>query len=133
MKKTDSLFVSMSRCFYTALLLTAVLGCAKQTSESSVGGTEDSPEIPVGHFRAIIGLRDPAVPADSTMTPEQIEDLADSVASRHGLRVDRVLTLISAFAAVVDSAALGELRADANVRYVEPDRLLRPSRDTSIM
>ena len=84
-----------------------------------------------GSFRAIIGIRDTVALADSTIAPERASELADLVATKHDLRIERVLKLISAFVVIVDSAALGETRNDPYVRYVEPDRLLRPSRDTS--
>lgn len=122
---------SMKRYCYVLFVATAVLCCAKSTGDAGAMEVESPSEIPPGSFRAIIGLRDPVAPTDSTLTPEQIEALADSVAGRHGLRVERVLTLISAFTAIVDSSALRELRADTCVRYVEQDRVLRPSRDTA--
>ena len=83
----------------------------------------DSQPAPSGQFRAIIAVRDTG--QTDVGGAEQIRALAEAVAARHHLTIIRILTLTPAFVAVVDSSRLDTLRRDPNVRYVEPDRLVR--------
>ena len=107
------------------MIVLSMLGCTASTSGRQQSGTEVSSSVPAGSFRAIIGLREIEVESSTLSAAELFQQLADTVAERHGLKIDRVLSLSGSFSAVVDSTNLEALQADADVRYVEPDRILR--------
>jgi len=114
-----------SRWLFTLIVL-STLGCTVSTTgRQQSDAAEVSSSVPAGSFRAIIGLREIEVESSTLSAAELFQQLADTVAERHGLKIDRVLSLSGSFSAVVDSTNLAALQADADVRYVEPDRILR--------
>ena len=74
-------------------------------------------------FQAIVGLREIDAQSSTLSAAELFQQLAYSVADRHGLQIDRILS--RAFLADVDSTNLEALRADEDVRYVETDRIIQ--------
>ena len=107
------------------VIVLSTFGCTVSTTGRQQSDAEVSSSVPAGSFRAIIGLREIDAQSSTLSAAELFQQLADSVAERHGLQIDRVLSLSGAFSAVVDSTNLESLRADEDVRYVEPDRILR--------
>ena len=107
------------------IVMLSTLGCTVSTTGRQQSDAEVSSSVPAGSFRAIIGLREIDDQSSTLSAAELFQQLADSIAERHGLQIDRVLSLTGAFSAVVDSTNLEALRADEDVRYVEPDRILR--------
>ncbi len=107
------------------VIVLSTLGCTVSTTGRQQSDAEVSSSVPAGSFRAIVGLREIDDQSSTLSAAELFQQLADSVAERHGLQIDRVLSLTGAFSAVVDSTNLEALRADEDVRYVEPDRILR--------
>ena len=112
------------RWFFPMVVL-STLGCTVSTTGRQQSDAEVSSSVPAGSFRAIVGLREIDAQSSTLSAAELFQQLADSVAERHALQIDRVLSLSGAFSAVVDSTNLEALRADEDVRYVEPDRILR--------
>ena len=107
------------------VIVLSTLGCTVSTTGRQQSDAGVSSSVPAGSFRAIVGLREIDAQSSTLSAVELFQQLADSVAERHGLQIDRVLSLSGAFSAVVDSTNLEALRADEDVRYVEPDRILR--------
>ena len=107
------------------MVVLSTLGCTASTTGRQQSDAEASSSVPAGSFRAIVGLREIDDQSSTLSAAELFQQLADSIAERHGLQIDRVLSLTGAFSAVVDSTNLEALRADEDVRYVEPDRILR--------
>ena len=107
------------------MVVLSTLGCTVSTTGRQQSDAEVSSSVPAGSFRAIVGLREIDDQSSTLSAAELLQQLADSIAERHGLQIDRVLSLTGAFSAVVDSTNLEALRADEDVRYVEPDRILR--------
>ena len=107
------------------VIVLSTFGCTVSTTGRQQSDAEVSSSVPAGSFRAIVGLREIDAQSSTLSAAELFQQLADSVAERHGLQIDRVLSLSGAFSAVVDSTNLESLRADEDVRYVEPDRILR--------
>ena len=107
------------------IVMLSTLGCTVSTTGRQQSDAEVSSSVPAGSFRAIVGLREIDAQSSTLSAAELFQQLADSIAERHGLQIDRVLSLTGAFSAVVDSTNLEALRADEDVRYVEPDRILR--------
>ena len=107
------------------IVMLSTLGCTVSTTGRQQSDAGVSSSVPAGSFRAIVGLREIDDQSSTLSAAELFQQLADSVAERHGLQIDRVLSLTGAFSAVVDSTNLEALRADEDVRYVEPDRILR--------
>ncbi len=103
----------------------STLGCTVSTTGRQQSDAGVSSSVPAGSFRAIVGLREIDAQSSTLSAVELFQQLADSVAERHALQIDRVLSLSGAFSAVVDSTNLEALRADEDVRYVELDRILR--------
>ena len=107
------------------IVMLSTLGCTVSTTGRQQSDAEVSSSVPAGSFRAIVGLREIDAQSSTLSAAELFQQLANSVAERHALQIDRVLSLTGAFSAVVDSTNLEALRADEDVRYVEPDRILR--------
>ena len=107
------------------IVMLSTLGCTVSTTGRQQSDAGVSSSVPAGSFRAIVGLREIDDQSSTLSAAELFQQLADSIAERHGLQIDRVLSLTGAFSAVVDSTNLEALRADEDVRYVEPDRILR--------
>ena len=107
------------------VIVLSTFGCTVSTTGRQQSDAEVSSSVPAGSFRAIVGLRKIDDQSSTLSAAELFQQLADSIAERHGLQIDRVLSLTGAFSAVVDSTNLEALRADEDVRYVEPDRILR--------
>ena len=107
------------------IVMLSTLGCTVSTTGRQQSDAEVSSSVPAGSFRAIIGLREIDAQSSTLSAAELFQQLAHSIAERHGLQIDRVLSLTGAFSAVVDSTNLEALQADEDVRYVEPDRILR--------
>jgi ATP-dependent protease HslVU (ClpYQ) peptidase subunit len=121
--------LALMRHIWCGWLLPMIVVSTLACTVSSVGrkqiDTEASSAVPAGSFRAIIGLREIDTRSSTLSAAELFQQLADSVAERHDLQIDRVLSLSGAFSAVVDSTNLEALQGDEDVRYVEPDRILR--------
>ena len=107
------------------IVMLSTLGCTVSTTGRQQSDAEVSSSVPAGSFRAIIGLKEIDAQSSTLSAAELFQQLAHSIAERHGLQIDRVLSLTGAFSAVVDSTNLEALQADEDVRYVEPDRILR--------
>ena len=107
------------------VIVLSTFGCTVSTTGRQQSDAEVSSSVPAGSFRAIVGLREIDAQSSTLSAAELFQQLAESIAERHGLQIDRVLSLTGAFSAVVDSTNLESLRVDEDVRYVEPDRILR--------